>query len=228
MKFTFAALGAAAALALVLSAPAGAATVTVAGTSNPFLAGAPNGSSCCGGGTPDDTAPAESPAFAAHVVGGSVITVTGVTGDVLNFPSSSPSDGPNGDPTNAQSVGPLNGISGFTNAPINALVGVFLGSTLSGAAPASLDFSAAPTTTPALQQIFFIGDGSLGSFVAPTDATRLYLGTIDGYQWSNNSGAFNVTLTGGVPEPTTWAMMLVGFGGLGVAMRSRRRQFAAA
>jgi hypothetical protein len=26
-----------------------------------------------------------------------------------------------------------------------------------------------------------------------------------------------------VPEPETWAMMLVGFGGLGAAMRSRRK-----
>jgi hypothetical protein len=30
-----------------------------------------------------------------------------------------------------------------------------------------------------------------------------------------------------VPEPATWAVMLVGFGGLGVAMRSRRKQAAA-
>lgn len=36
-----------------------------------------------------------------------------------------------------------------------------------------------------------------------------------------------VTLAGGVPEPATWAMMLVGLGGLGVAMRSRRRRVAA-
>lgn len=32
----------------------------------------------------------------------------------------------------------------------------------------------------------------------------------------------------GVPEPATWAMMLVGFGGLGVALRCVRRRFGAA
>jgi hypothetical protein len=30
----------------------------------------------------------------------------------------------------------------------------------------------------------------------------------------------------GVPEPTTWAMMLIGFGAIGVGMRRRRRQTA--
>jgi len=34
-------------------------------------------------------------------------------------------------------------------------------------------------------------------------------------------------ITGGVPEPATWAMMLIGFGGLGAAMRSRRKPAAA-
>jgi hypothetical protein len=33
----------------------------------------------------------------------------------------------------------------------------------------------------------------------------------------------NVSVTA-VPEPATWAMMLVGFGGLGMAMRSRRKR----
>ena len=35
-------------------------------------------------------------------------------------------------------------------------------------------------------------------------------------------------LVGGVPEPTTWALMLTGFGGLGAVLRRRRAIFAAA
>lgn len=35
-------------------------------------------------------------------------------------------------------------------------------------------------------------------------------------------------LTGGVPEPATWALMLLGFGGLGATLRRRRGQVALA
>lgn len=34
--------------------------------------------------------------------------------------------------------------------------------------------------------------------------------------------------TGGIPEPATWATMILGFGGIGAALRSRRRQVALA
>jgi hypothetical protein len=52
--------------------------------------------------------------------------------------------------------------------------------------------------------------------------TYLLASSIDpvGYPQNGTPGTFSVTL---VPEPATWAVMLVGFGGLGVAMRSRRK-----
>jgi hypothetical protein len=40
---------------------------------------------------------------------------------------------------------------------------------------------------------------------------------------SGNSFEFD-NIAASVPEPSTWAMMLVGFGGLGAAMRSSRRK----
>jgi len=53
--------------------------------------------------------------------------------------------------------------------------------------------------------------------------------TADTIALSASAGSFKVLTgqvvtppTGGVPEPATWAMMLVGFGGLGAMMRRRR------
>jgi hypothetical protein len=38
-----------------------------------------------------------------------------------------------------------------------------------------------------------------------------------------SSNVYLFTSTPGVPEPGTWAMMLLGFGGIGMAMRRSRR-----
>jgi hypothetical protein len=50
--------------------------------------------------------------------------------------------------------------------------------------------------------------------------------TVNGVTGSSGDGAFggniNLSAAPGVPEPSTWAMMLLGFGGMGVAMRRRR------
>ena len=43
------------------------------------------------------------------------------------------------------------------------------------------------------------------------------------------TGNVGATLTGGgVPEPATWAMMILGMGGIGVTLRRRRSALALA
>ena len=55
------------------------------------------------------------------------------------------------------------------------------------------------------------------------------IGNLANFSRANVTGSesFQI-LSGAVPEPSTWAMMMVGFGGLGAAMRSRRKMVVAA
>ena len=50
------------------------------------------------------------------------------------------------------------------------------------------------------------------------------------FGWSGGNGSYSGTLTFGsaVPEPATWAMMIIGFTGAGVAIRTQRRKGALA
>jgi PEP-CTERM motif len=43
-----------------------------------------------------------------------------------------------------------------------------------------------------------------------------------------NGGTTNVSFSSAVPEPSTWAMMLIGFAGLGFAFRQSRRKVSMA
>lgn len=62
---------------------------------------------------------------------------------------------------------------------------------------------------------------SHGFFILGPGAHSL-TGIFDGVI-TNGDGDFIIKSSGGVPEPAAWALMLVGFGGLGAALRSRRR-----
>jgi probable HAF family extracellular repeat protein len=48
-----------------------------------------------------------------------------------------------------------------------------------------------------------------------------------GFRGDNEARAFLLTLAGGAPEPSAWAMMLIGFGAIGLVTRSRRSPAAA-
>ena len=217
--------------AAVLMSPAYAATVivTVNPTDNPFLAGAPNGVTSVG-----DSAPAQSPTLALTGLDTSqAITFSAVGG--FNNAGGFIATGPDGGNLFAMAAARL-GISGPLNVPANGLVGVFLDDSVpGGTAPTQRnDGVSFLSLSPLQRQIFWIGDGLTGNgsgtvqtFFAPAGATRLYLGPSDGFGWFNNSGGATVTinyspLIADVPEPAAWAMMIVGFGAIGMAMRRRR------
>ncbi len=231
------------ATAIAVSAPAKAATVpfVVPGTANPYLAGLPAGTPASSG----DTAPANSPVLVTglDVSGGATFTFS-ATGQVsLGLGLGPDADGTS--PINHYGT-PENGLSDVT-MPRVSLLGVFLSDMLPTATPApdALDFSSDAsqnytTLSPLLKQIFFIGDGvsdagDTQEIVAPDGATRLFLGAMDGFGWYNNSGAFNVSVTGPdrddtdpatpapVPVPAGAPLLLAGLAALG-AVRLRKRR----
>lgn len=171
----------------------------VPGSSNPWLAGMPNGSSAKG-----DTAPIASPAPAGITLTPGGKLHVAAAGSV-NYVSSPGSDGPDGIPSYYLTNDEANGISGIT-ATVNCLLGVFLDANQPDTTPApdAMAFSTVPelqylTLHPGLKQIFFIGDGVTDQhedqeIVVPAGATRLYLGTLDGSGWFNNSGQFVVSI----------------------------------
>jgi hypothetical protein len=175
--------------------------LTVRGAANPWLAGATDGTTASG-----DIAPDESPVLVTNltIVPGHILTFQ-ATGSVSYYEGPT-DDPPDGDPNALVGHGPENGIAGVT-APVDALLGVFLTDSepdLSDA-PSGLDFTTPEsqnfaTLAPALKQVFFIGDGTndvgaLQRVTVPDGATRLFLGTMDGFGWYNNSGFFSVLVS---------------------------------
>lgn len=178
----------------------GGVTIVMQGTHNPFLAGQPAGTT-----SKQDTAPAASPFLVLMTVaGGDRLQFLNVSGDVHNDPSCC-GPGPDGQDDYIGGSASDLGISGYS-MPMNCLLGVFLPDQVNGgAAPPSLDFVPAaakdsPVYSPAIFQTFFIGDGlrldgvTVQEWVVPPNATRLFLGSSDGFGWSNNSGSFQLTV----------------------------------
>lgn len=190
--------------------PSSSVTVTVPGTANPWLAGMPDGTQSLYG----DMAPSNAPVPEnINLSAGSWIEISNALGVVSHgfYPLVGPEGCQNAIECQFESfiishdVGAEHGKSDL-RAPINSLVGVFLdNSTPTEPAPSPLDFSTASSRDytelrPQLKQIFFIGDGKTSSgaqqkIFIPEHASRLFLGTMDGVEWNNNNGAFNVTIS---------------------------------
>jgi len=225
------------AIILLAACAAQAVTVNVPGTSNPYLAGMPNGT----GARDLDLAPAQSPVLAPVVLpSGYWVEFSNATGLVTNhtpYPDPDPTflydfqAGPEGYIAYVAShlYGAEHGKSDIW-APIVGLLGVFLDSSVPAAPPPpTLLFQTAAqrdylTLSPSLKQVFYIGDGQAGGtpqkVYVPAGATRLYLGVMDGYNWYNNLGAFNVDVNV-VPEPATMMLLAVG---ADVALLRRRHR----
>jgi hypothetical protein len=151
--------------------------------------------------------------------------------------------GPGGNGSAGSSLTSFGGISSYVG-PEGPLVGVFLSDDVpASGAPAGLDFSSGGmgtdflSITPLLGQVFYIGDGRTSggdfqSFVAPTGATRLFLGIPDGFgfdgppgAYDDNDGSYRVRIglnqVPVIPEPETYALMLAGLALLRVVARRR-------
>jgi hypothetical protein len=178
---------------------------------NPWLAGMPNGTTA----NAYDSAPLDSPSQVTGIgiVGGAVLNFS-FSGNATYLPGTS-NNGPDGNLGfilyngiyTGYNTGREHGMSNLT-APITAVVGVFLDNSqpnTQGAPPPDLDFTSDSSRdfsslSPKLRQPFFIGDGlrsdglTRQSFIVPNGATRLFIGVMDGQQWSDNSGSFTTTV----------------------------------
>lgn len=156
--------------------------------------------------------------------------------------------GPAGNGVSGSNLTSLGGISGY-RGPQGALVGVFLDDSVpsSGPAPSTLNFDPILsgglgtdflTLAPELRQVFYIGTGvtSKGEFreyIAPTGATRLFLGIPDGFgfvgapgAYDDNDGSYRIriginSVPSDVPEPSSILTMLTGFALIGGLLRKR-------
>ena len=211
---------------------------TVPGTADPWLAGMPAGSTAsASNGYPADVAFAQSPVILSDLplIVGNLLTFN-VFGSVNNTPSPS-SLTPDGGSITYHFNGVENGISNIS-APVNSLVGVFLGAEQPNfsTAPDLLNFGTQSSQNylslaPLVKQVFFIGDGrtntgAVQKIIVPEGATQLALGTMDGHGWYNNWGAFDVEVTEQtsqqVPEPNSIIGSLV-FGALCIGFRFKKK-----
>jgi hypothetical protein len=167
------------------------------------------------GGTAADGEPYESPVqIDMSIIPGAVITVSSVSGMAGNDWTYGATYTANGDNNGSFPVYDDAASDGFSehgiadsSMPLNSINAVFLNNNLpdNQSAPATTSFATQTdrdytSFSPKVQQVFYVGNGQTSeglqqTIVVPQGATRLYLGTMDGWEWSNNIGGYNATIT---------------------------------
>jgi hypothetical protein len=179
--------------------------VVVRGIFNIFGAGHERAPDPGGGGGGREPDPWPLPSGASRVV-----TFPSITGEVTPRLDVAPYNGPGGDMTCDTDVQSFDGISGMIDHGNGMfLVGVFLtDAEPADPAPERLDFTDNEdfeSLEPQIAQTFFIGDGVGHRYVAPPDATRLFLGFVNAFTYGadcqgqpgyydNNAGELEVTI----------------------------------
>jgi hypothetical protein len=125
----------------------------------------------------------------------------------------------------------VNGRAAYT---ITGITGTRNGSAITGLVPAGTDFGGVAIDNYLYASTPFLTDAGFGFTVAGTTnlynpyyfsgAYQEYVRTAAGADFQNTSGVtFTLTQVGAaVPEPATWGMMILGFGMIGAASRSRK------
>lgn len=124
--------------------------------------------------------------------------------------------------------GTSGGVAGSTGGPYLDLAP---GTVISAASTFSTSAAAAQTTafqtggTHILGFRFFNESTSAinyGYLTLATTSPQGFPATITGWTFENSGGAITVPSASVVPEPASWAMMMLGFGAMGAAMRRNR------
>lgn len=226
----------ASAMAQTTISPGGSVSGSVAGTSSIYQVFGHTGTS-----EPSQVAATTDAPYVSFNSGDS-FTFTSVTGGVNCCSNPGNLFTPDGGGGNS-SVLATNGLSAAVGNTALGLVAVFTSESdpFGGTPPATLPWDAANagSLAPALNQVFFVGDGREGfnnaaggllTFTAPEGATRLYVGFADAFSfqgpssyYQDNPGTIDYTVTlAPVPEPESLVLVLTGLTLAGLLARRRQ------